>query len=473
MKKMILSMLLLIIVIPFIVRADTCEMDNITIDKVTVVENNNTIEKDTSVSKGRVLGIVLAMSNVGDSIKYEMVINNNGDDEFKIDKLKSSGSNDYIEYVLETEDDSNLIEPHSSKKVYLNVEYKNEIPREEFLGNEYLEGDRFYLNLVKGAKSAIENPDTGDTIIIAIFILLICIGFILMIKKKKSGGFVALFGLIAIPVYVSAICNVEIGINSNIKIINYVCKRATTLHGTYGNIGTTRDLNVGDAFDCDVNGDGIYDSEQERFYYLSDYFDTHNMTYSDSYAVLIYYSNVIAGSPNAEPGFSSRSSMYSETGYNFYGPTYAINQLPTTEQWNNVSLINNKRAILTHLNTNSFDYSGTVNLEQNFDYSGRAARLPIYQEIHPNCPHLGVECSFLFEGVGLGEPFGNSGYWLDNPSILSTINNYDVAGVNQGGGFSGNYARKTGQYGVRPVIELEKGKLEMVDEEYYFYEYYK
>ena len=73
MKKMILSMLLLIIVIPFIVKADTCEMDNITIDKVTVVENNNTIEKDTSVSKGRVLGIVLAMSNVGDSIKYEIL----------------------------------------------------------------------------------------------------------------------------------------------------------------------------------------------------------------------------------------------------------------------------------------------------------------------------------------------------------------------------------------------------------------
>ena len=72
-----------------------------------------------------------------------------------------------------------------------------------------------------------------------------------------------------------------------------ICKRATTLHTekctqtdgsmfcsgagytasgskgtstiTYGNLGTKGSLNSGDAFDCDVNGDGEYNSDTERF----------------------------------------------------------------------------------------------------------------------------------------------------------------------------------------------------------------
>ena len=81
-----------------------------------------------------------------------------------------------------------------------------------------------------------------------------------------------------------------------------ICKRATTLHTeeciwndqagfcsgagytttgskgtttiTYGNLGTSGTLTSGDAFDCDVNGDGVYDPSTERFYYVSDYYNT-------------------------------------------------------------------------------------------------------------------------------------------------------------------------------------------------------
>ena len=72
-----------------------------------------------------------------------------------------------------------------------------------------------------------------------------------------------------------------------------ICKRATVLHTeectqtdgsmfcsgagytangskgtstiTYGNLGTSGTLSSGDAFDCDVNGDGTYDPSTERF----------------------------------------------------------------------------------------------------------------------------------------------------------------------------------------------------------------
>ena len=100
-----------------------------------------------------------------------------------------------------------------------------------------------------------------------------------------------------------------------------ICKRATTLHTeectqtdatyycsgagyttsgtkgtttiTYGNLGTSRTLTSGDAFDCDVNGDGTYDSSTERFYYVSDYYNTSTKSFENDTAVLIYYYNIL------------------------------------------------------------------------------------------------------------------------------------------------------------------------------------
>ena len=127
------------------------------------------------------------------------------------------------------------------------------------------------------------------------------------------------------------------------KII--VCKRATKLHTeeceqtdntyycsgagltgktiTYGTI-PGKELKSGDAFDCDVNGDGTYDENTERFYYVTDM--------NDSTAVLIYYNNVSKGKPS-----NSTTYVYDASRENFHGPRTAIEQLPSTNEWRNVS----------------------------------------------------------------------------------------------------------------------------------------
>ena len=113
-----------------------------------------------------------------------------------------------------------------------------------------------------------------------------------------------------------------------------VCKRATTLHtqtctndcqtackgtegnGTivrYGNLGTSGVLTSGDAFDCDVNGDGAYDATTERFYLLRQV--------SNGNLRLIYYNNTVDGIPSSASG------------------TYDQTNLPNEEQWKNVSAI--------------------------------------------------------------------------------------------------------------------------------------
>ncbi len=147
-----------------------------------------------------------------------------------------------------------------------------------------------------------------------------------------------------------------------------ICKRATTLHTeeckqtsatyycsgagytttgtkgtttiTYGNLGTSGTLITGDAFDCDVNGDGVYDSNTERFYYVTDM--------NDTTAVLIYYNDVSTGNPS-----NTKNCAYDSSGENWHGPRTAIAQLPTTSQWTNVRLTNDVRSITTNAGGNT------------------------------------------------------------------------------------------------------------------------
>ena len=266
---------------------------------------------------------------------------------------------------------------------------------------------------------------------------------------------------------------------------NVICKRATTLHTeectvtdtilyctgagyttsgskgtntiTYGNLGTKGTLNDGDAFDCDVNGDGIYDSKTERFYYISDYYNTSTKSFEDDTAVLIYYNNVSEGNPSNNTIYP-----YDELNDSHNGPRSAIEQLPTTSQWSNVSLKNTSRAILNNKDGNTIDDGIDVTvLPSNFNYSGYASRLLTLQELKKV---IGDKTEgwagdlddyvYLFENSNFSNGNNNIiGYWLETVdssafSIIFTVYTEDRSISN---GSSTDEA-----WGIRPVIEVSK-----------------
>lgn len=250
----------------------------------------------------------------------------------------------------------------------------------------------------------------------------------------------------------------------------YLCKRATTLHSvanttseTFGNLGTAGILTSGDAYDCDVNGDGIYDSQTERFYYLTD------LEENNQYASLIYYKN-------------TDTIQYGDD-----GPDAAISYLPTISKWSNVSLYNNVRNIK--------DETGVVVIE-NFSYEGYAARLLTTKEVEKVCNiTIGNQiegeldsCTYLLENAGYDT---GSAYWLESYNskypdfgwlAYGGDRNISRSDANHSGGFNDydgrNYsvtrlnntnfnnitARKvyigTTSYGIRPVIEVLKTRIQ-------------
>ena len=259
-----------------------------------------------------------------------------------------------------------------------------------------------------------------------------------------------------------------------------ICKRATTLHTetcsqtsnycagagyasgatiTYGNTSTTSGvLTTGDAFDCDVNGDGTFNATNERFYYVSDYYDTSTKNFNDKVAVLIYYSNVRGGVAN------TAGTAYDCKNKNYNGPVTAREQLPTTTQWSNIRLYKDSRQILAE--TNATSTSGGT-LPTDFSYAGYAARLLTYQEVWNGCKSYDIDptstegleakCQFLMEGTRFSNSsLKTSGPWLESPHASNSNNAYLM------------YADYRNLYssvvsltylGARPTIEVLKSEI--------------
>ena len=236
-----------------------------------------------------------------------------------------------------------------------------------------------------------------------------------------------------------------------------VCKRAEekTLHTdgthTFGSIGSKGTLSSGDAFDCDVNGNGEYNPDTERFYYVTDM--------DDSTAVLIYYNNVEKGKPS-----NSKLVAYDASGENFHGPRTAIEELPSTSEWRNVSLTSNVRSIIAQDGTNQTTGGP---LPDSFSYSGKAARLLTIQEVRKATGNKDIPTwqageldnfNYLLENTKYSNAsIGNYGYWLENPHSGFS----DLAWRVHGGGRNVdlNPVSYAGGFGVRPAIEVLKSNI--------------
>ncbi len=472
MKKYIIPILLFVLFIPLYVNAENCNTDKITINSISVESKSGDAEElNEATANGKSINLNLSMSNVGDIIKYKVVLKNDSNDDYELDKTSLNISSDYIDYSFETDDNSNIVKANSSKTVTLRIEYKNEVPEDIFENGSYNDNKTVTVQLSNNNKietpDALKNPNTGvQRYILLIFIILLLSGLLyVVLKKKKYTKFMILiiYAIIIIPVSVYALCKCEINIESKVLIESkkkYICKKATSLHKVkcdiygnggkgcnkvigYGNTityGTFVDgnLKAGDAFDCDVNSDGVYDPESERFYYI---------TSEEEKSILIFYSNI-----NDQENYS-----YDISGESYHGPVTGYQYLPSTIEWNNEGLISpGTRQIVTSTGSTN---TGAANIDV-FSYEGKAARLLTYQELKSACGNENMttegyldNCNYLMENInqyvrGNG---GSNGYWLETPVYSTT--SYEVWKL-------ACYERKLFSFnpiftdGIRPVIEV-------------------
>ena len=229
MKKIILPILLFVMFIPFYVNAETCDTDKISISSITVESKSDNVEEtDEATANGRNINLNLSMSEVGDTIEYKILVKNDSNEDYELDKNSFNINSDYIDYTLTSEDNSNTVKAGEVKSVYLKAKYKKEVPDEAFESGKYSDNKTMSIQLSNGDNQnvldKIKNPQTGvqSYIIILAIILLVSLSVFIVLKKKKYTKFMVLIiGLsIIIPISVYALCKCEITIESNVEIKN-------------------------------------------------------------------------------------------------------------------------------------------------------------------------------------------------------------------------------------------------------------
>lgn len=250
----------------------------------------------------------------------------------------------------------------------------------------------------------------------------------------------------------------EVIVNEDIK-----CVGATELSydERFGYIGKISNVLVpGTALDCKVKKSGDY---TERFYYVSD------LSTDSDYAVLIYNNNVKVSNGIASVNNKSGPTYHSSNNYN--GPVSALSNLPSTSDWDNVSLRYVNRKIVS--DTGGTTASGNA-LPSSFSYEGKAARLLTYQELLNACgannyngtsgldfsnPGYLLSCSYLLDNTCTETAHG---YWLETPLSTSTKDALLVYGCYSSSSYNYqlNHYIAYGDYdGVRPAIEVKKSQI--------------
>ena len=265
------------------------------------------------------------------------------------------------------------------------------------------------------------------------------------------------------------------GIVTNITS-GYICKKATTLHSTTctstnsgckDTIGTGNTITfgtipsgnpkAGDAYDCDVNNDGVFDSTNERFYYV---------TSQGVNSILIY-------SKNTTSADGQRMVKYAVNTENWHGPTEGYNYLPTTSEWSNPMLIAPGTRGIVNENSTATSNNGSKTID-NFDYSGKAARLLTLQELVEGCSSISSisqvtvdatprgqlsGCQYLFENIGrFTGTSGTFGFWLETPRFKTGNYVYTASGSLLRVRYE--TVNDNAVVGIRPVITIRTENLE-------------
>ena len=499
MKKIIFMLILLI---PFFVYAE-CD-SKVTISKLEFSEKKGYAEElEQSSYECNNIKLNIKMYNKDDSIIYNLTIKNNSDDDVELNNIFDSKS-EYIVYKIEDKD--LIVEKGKEKTFKLSATY-NKLVSPTLLVNGTVE-DNQVMNLSVTTKEE-KNPNTnnvGIVLITVVLLLSIMTTMLLVLTKKEAPKYISLLiiPVLLIPVVAYALNKFELKLEAKVVLgepkekaiepdnnqepeepqVTYVCKKATTLHTkscaansggcidtvgsgntiTYGTI-PEGSLKAGDAYDCDVNNDGVYDAETERFYYL---------TTEDNKASFIYYNNIMdkdtskqIATPYASQQALNNAGFECDSNYgcNHYGPVEAYLYLPTTTEWSNSKII----APGTRQLRNEYgdpltkDGKNEVNLNT-FTYQDRAARFITHQEMEAVCGKKTYDngyldsCSYLMENT-FYDDYNNLGYyWFETPAQYSNHMVYSIYAYSR---VSISREPHTKQIiGVRPVITVNVNDIE-------------
>ena len=223
-KLLLIPVIFFIILVPFIINAESCDLDKISIESVILKnKSDQVVEVEPPIIDGKSIKINLKMINVGDTMEYSLVLKNDSFEDYEIDENSFQSNSGYIEYSLDSKNGSTIIKAGEEKEVCLKVQYKTAVPDSAFNGATYNDNENIALNLShQQALDNIKNPQTSYHFFLLILAIILCLGtiiFLMFYKKKNHKVIILILGIFGIiPISVLAICKVQFNIESSVSI---------------------------------------------------------------------------------------------------------------------------------------------------------------------------------------------------------------------------------------------------------------
>ncbi len=223
MKKVLMTIMLVVILIPLFVNAESCDPSSITIGSIELTNKHGNAEELNQASiDGKKVNLDLKLFDVGDYVEYELKVKNTSDEDFYFDENSLNFNADYVTYEFV---DSNVVEAGKENTIKLKVEYSNEVPKSKLENGVYNNVDKMTLQLSNddaiSVPNTLKNLNIKNIIIIALLVSTIVVGIILIAlnPKKRIKYMILVLGTISIlPIVVNGLCKCEIEVESNITI---------------------------------------------------------------------------------------------------------------------------------------------------------------------------------------------------------------------------------------------------------------
>ena len=221
MKKLLYSILLFILFIPVIVNAAECDTSKVYIDSISIdTSKGNVAELEEATAKDKKVNLNLRMATKDDEIVYKIVLKNDSEEDYEINKNSIKLDTDYLDYSLES-DNNNIVKAKSSRTINLRVKYTTEVDPSKFVNGVYQDNVTMKVNLQSNDTPS--NPNTGVSYIIIISLIILLSGILLIVFRKKRLSqvmIVIITLLLVIPFSVNALCKCEIELISKVTITN-------------------------------------------------------------------------------------------------------------------------------------------------------------------------------------------------------------------------------------------------------------
>ena len=222
MKKILLSLILFIMLLPTVVFAeDTVEIKSI--DFVEKSENTEVVEEAST--DGEKINLNLLFYEKDDYAIYKLLVNNPTDVGLFINDAIFKSNDDHISYMFSYTDGSNFIKAGEEKEVKIKIFYSKEVAKEE-----YQSGGLYKIStsepLVLSDKlirlpNTLKNLGILGVLILGFVLICITVGIYVLFKDKKNKELYLLMlilSILFIPKITEALLRVEVPIDSKITI---------------------------------------------------------------------------------------------------------------------------------------------------------------------------------------------------------------------------------------------------------------